>query len=337
MRLLVVSRTGYGLGVASHLSGEGHSVDVLVGASLPTKLPTIPPDIAIFDSHADSVLAKSIRTKGVRVLGVSDWSSILASNQEYRINLIDAIGYKLWKDEPGIDVIVSCWFNGQRFISKSIVFNYDRMMAGDVGTKVDSAGYVACFDVDKSSLVRDVLTPIEKFLRKANHRGCFSISVRITDGPDILVKDISAEFTKPYTQAIYENTRTPKSDVLLSIFNESSQPLKHVEPYVCGVGLSVYPYPQSVPNALVTISGICAANTKHIWSMDIIKEDDVWVSGHLNGCIGYVTARGSSVQEAQRRAYRTISNLKADGLQYRIDIGKNVGEGLFKLRSKHLI
>jgi phosphoribosylamine-glycine ligase len=205
-------------------------------------------------------------------------------------------------------------------------------MAGDVGTKVVSSGYVACFDVDKSKLVNDILGPLEKYLRKAGHRGCFSVSVVVTDKGELLVEDISADINLPYTQAIYENTRRSKSDVLLDILNEASQPVQYIDPFVCGVLLSVYPYPNASPTNAVPVLGVNQFNLKHMWLMDLAKEDDNWVSGNFSGCVGFVTARGTSTQEAARRAYRTISNIKVDELQYRNDIGKGINDKLFKLK-----
>lgn len=333
MRMLVVSATGYNLGIVPHLTSEGHQISSIVGTHLDMlrdAFNTALPDMAMFDSPEFLVPAEWCRTRGVKVLGTSQWSNLLDTNNEYKDQIIKAIGYApATSSIVGTGAVVSAWFNGQKFISKSLVFNYDKMLTGDIGVNVASAGYVAYFDVEKSRLVNEILTPLEKFLRKANHRGCFSVSVVVDDGGKVYVKDIVANTNSPYTQAVYENTRQSRSDILLDVFNESSAPVPFLDPYVCGVMVSVYPYPYAKPDVPMQIAGLNQFNQKHMWSIDL--------TGELSGNVGYVTARGQSVQEAQRRVYRTISNLTIPNVQYRTDIGKDVGEKMFNLRKHKLI
>lgn len=343
MRILVVSQTGFGIGMVAPLSSEGHLVNVTIRNNL--DVPQIThliqsniPDIAIFDSSKHVVSAEWVRTRGIRVLGTSSWSTLLQSNPEYKTNIIKAIGYEQpTPSDTGTPVIVSCLFNGHNFISRSIVFNYTRMMAGDVGTDVSSSGFIAYFKVEQSKLVNDILEPLGKFLRKANHRGSFSVKCLVKDDGKVLVSDISADVSSPFIQAVSENTRRTKSDLLLDVFNEVSEPIAYIEPYVCGVMISTYPYPYATPEVPVDIGGLNQFNMKHLWLMDARKEEDSWASGFLTGCVGYVTARGKDHFEAQRRVYHTIDNLKIAGLQYRNDIGKDVGEKLFQLRKLKLI
>jgi len=55
--------------------------------------------------------------------------------------------------------------------------------------------------------------------------------------------------------------------------------------------------------------------------------DGIPVMAGVDGVVGCVTARGSSVRECQRRAYRTIRNITiTDDVQYRKDIGDDVEE-----------
>lgn len=322
MRLLIVSETGYSSGIASYLFNEGHSVQVLTGVKIPAT--TSIADISIYDSHISS--AERLRSKGARVLGISKWSNLLENNSDYRDALIKAIGYKQGpRVSTGTDVIVTCWFNGQRVISKYIVFNYTKMMSGDVGASVNSSGYVALFTVDQSRLINEIVGPLEKFLRKANHRGSFSVFTTVTLSGDLLVRNISASGYHPHTQAVFENTRRSKSDVLLDLFNEASKPIPYTEPCVCGVLISTYPYPHAAPEVWCEMEGVNTYNLKHIWKID------------MNGCFGYIMARGKDHFEAARRAYRTISKLKREDIQYRNDIGKGIGDQIYSLKTKGVI
>lgn len=329
MRILIISGTGYALGFVPHLEKEGHSVHVLKNGV--EGLSGI--DLALVDTHIPSETVEQLHSLGSRVFGSNNWTTLIETDSSYKNNLIKAIGYNLAdKDTKGIKATVSCWFNSNDFISRILVFNYDRLMAGDVGVKIDCAGYIACFGLKNSKLVSSIMEPLRRFLRKAGHKGCFSVDLVINDG-GVYVSDISASITKPYTQAVFENTHMSKSEVLLAIMNEASKEIPHIDPYVCGVLLSVYPYP-SMKTTNTLIEGINPSNIKHTWLMTN-KDGDVW---KCNSCIGYVMARGVSPEEVKRRAYRTASLLQADDIQYRNDIGKSINnEQLFKLRQLKLI
>jgi phosphoribosylamine-glycine ligase len=342
MRALLFSSTGGGLGIAQHLQQEGHSVKVCINnADLHNVEEQFgtgeQPDVVVFDSNSYVVPAEWVRVRGIRVLGPTKWSNLIDDNIEYNKQLLEAIGLKAAPALTGADMeaVVCAWFNGNNFISKFLVFNYDKMMSGDVGTTVSSSGYIAYFNECK--LVNQVLEPIEKFLRKANHRGCFSIDIQVDTTGKIYGKSVSANSNLPYTNALYENTRKSKGDLVLSMFDPTSAPVKALDPYVCGVMLSVYPYPYTKPNEPLEVFGLNSSNQKHMWQMDVSKVKDKFVCGALSGNAGYVTARGQSVQEVQRRVYRTIANLKVEGLQFRDDIGKHITDKIYKLRNLNLL
>lgn len=341
MRAVLFSNTGGGLGIAQHLTQEGHSVKICIQPmdlrSVEEEFSGEQPDVAFFDDNSYIVPAEWVRVRGIRVLGPTRWSNLLDTNEEYNKQLLSAVGLKALPagTEAALVATVCAWFNGNRFISKFLVFNYSRMMSGNVGTDVVSSGYVAYFN--EAKIVDTVLEPVEKFLRKASHRGCFSIDIAVDAKGNVYGKSISANSNLPYTNALYENTHRNKGDMILAMFDPTSASVEALDPYVCGVMLSVYPYPHAKPQAPLEIFGLNSANQKHMWQMDISKVNDKTVCGQLSGNAGYVTARGKTVQEAQRRVYRTISNLNIEGLQYRNDIGKDVTEKMYKLKDLKLI
>lgn len=331
-----MSGTGHSLGFVPSLLREGHSVQTIVG-SMAQAIAGIP-DIAIMDTW--SMGTDVLRQRGIKVFGASSWSNVLDTNTQYKIDLINAIGYKtpsLQGQGAGTRATVVAWFNGQRFISKSLVFNYDKFMSGDVGATVESAGYVAYFNVEGWKIVDDILTPLERFLRKANHRGCISVNT-ISDSTGMFVTDISTSITLPYTQAIFENTWRHKSDIILDVFDETSKAIPYTDKCVVGVLVSVAPYPFVKPDNVSNVFGLNTNNTKHMWLRDITDATNgKWTSGHIDGCLGYVLAKGVDVWEAKRRVYRTIANIKVQDIQWRNDIGKEVDEKIQQLRKLKLV
>jgi len=339
MRLTIFTSTGYGSGIAHHLASEGHAVSVVTGvqvgsASVDTLSST---DIAFFDSNTFYPLAEMAREHGARVIGPTSWSNLLSIDSNYRTNLIKAIGYSECPvGEKGIEAHVALLFNGNRFIARTLNFNYTKMMAGDVGCDLESTGYITLFKIENSKLVNDISAPLERFLRKANHRGFFLIHT-LSNQKGVFVKDISSNFCAPFTQAIYENTRRMRADVVLDVFNESSQPLSFVDPLVIGAMISVYPYPAQAPSLRTPVVGLNPYNMKHMWLVDATGSGNNWSCGQLSGCLGYVIARGISMEEVRRRLYRTISNLSISNIQYRNDLGKDINEKLYQLKELKLI
>lgn len=334
MRLLVLSDAGYACGIVPHLEHEGHSVTIT--STTPSNTATY--NVAIADSSTYTHATDMLQKKGVRILGVSSWATLIDANEDYRNNLIRAIGYKQAnKDTKGEKVIVVTWFNGNDFISKFVVFNYEHMLTGGLGVKVPSAGYVAYFNVKNSKLIDDVCTPLEKFLRKAGHQGAFCVEC-ICNADGIHIKDISASIQVPYPHLIFENVPQSKTSILNATMDERSKPFKIQSNWAAGVMLSIYPYPYATPTTPATIHGLSQANIKHSWMMDLAKVDGEWLCGNRSGCLGYMVARGDTCIEATRRVYRTLRHhVSAENLQYRLDIGKDIVYRYKRLKELNLL
>lgn len=338
MRLMLVSATGFGLGFAPMIEFDGHAVRRCSISASTQALEDSLPDVLIYDATECAPQAEEVRNKGVKVIGASKWSNILESNQEYKDSVIKAIGYKKANGVTGIEVEVIAWFNGNNFISKFLAFNYNRMLTGNLGVNIGCSGYVAVFGTEKSNLVNETLEPLEKFLRKAGHRGVFSVSVVVDDKGNVYTRDITANLNRPWTQALYANINKRRSaSVMMDMFNETSSMIPYIDKYVSGVQLSVAPFPYGLPKESIEIQGVNPQNSKHLWQMDMFKDGDKYYTGKLSGIIGYATSRGITPEEASRRAYRVISNLSIDNVQYRTDIGKGVSEKMFNLSKLGLV
>jgi hypothetical protein len=334
LKLLVLSDAGCACGIVPHMEYEGHSVTIT--STNPTTSSTY--TVAIADSASYSVALEKLQKQGTRILGVSNWTNLIDTNDKYRNDLIKAIGYKPADiSTKGDHVIVSTWFNGNEFIAKFVVFNYRPMLTDNLGVMVPSAGYVAYFGADDSALLTKVCKPLEKFLRKVSHQGTFSIEC-ICNEEGIFVSDISASMQVPYPHLIYEMVPHNKTSILTAVIDERSKPLAIQAKWAAGVMVSVYPYPYAKPDKPVIIHGLSQANIKHSWLMDLVKENGEWICGNRSGCLGYLVARGDSYAEAGRRVYRTLKHhISAKNLQYRTDIGKDIADRYARLRKLNLL
>jgi len=91
--------------------------------------------------------------------------------------------------------------------------------------------------------------------------------------------------------------------------------------------ISIPPYPYyEIPVRKISIPNLIPEAMKHFWPIDIMQQDDCVHCGGVSGVLGYVTAWGNSIAEAQRRILRTIKRLSIPELQYKKDVGKKVNK-----------
>lgn len=342
MRFTVISEAGTGLGIATHLSSEGHAVNLVtespsnVGIGIVSRDEGSIPDILILDSERFGKLADEYRKQGLRTLGASQWSSTIKDNSEYMKNVIKIAGWNTDKVKEGDNVYITAWFNGTNFISVYISIVYHRLMSGGCGPDLKTTGFVSNFQQPTSKVYTEFLKPLEPILRRVNHRGCVHIHA-LVNGEDYSVKDFSAEMFSPLALAMFENSKSSLTEILLKLFDENSGAVSPLEPWSVGILISVPPYPYEADTKPIPLVGLQIPALKHVWLMDAMKEKDIWSSAGINGKVGYITARGGYIQEAAKRVYRTISNLHTEDLQYRNDIGKDLSELFNKLRINHWI
>lgn len=295
------------------------------------------PDLSILDAIDSVGAADELRNKGSKVIGHTAWSRLLEMDDSYRHATIRALGFTPPPpDVVGDKVSVMFLFNGNKIISKSLIFPYTKFMPNNLGCDIACTGYLAYFAIDESKLVNDFANSVEKFLRKAGHKGQFVIDA-VIDKDQVYVSNISASPNVAYITAVFENSRVSKTDILLRIVNESSSYIPPREPWACGVLVSIAPYPYMVPDKTETVEGFNPLNMKHLWLIDAVKDGDTWLCGSNNGCLGYVTSRGVSIQEVPRRAYHTLKNIRVENIQYRSDIGRDVFDRFARLQAAKLV
>ena len=351
LRILFISAKGDGLGVATHLSSEGHNVHFVmnkessVGKGVveeqsvvvndltsfnPDITPHVitrllanhTPDMVMFDSPQYGRTADYVRTCGMRVLGASQWASTIDTNELYEQTIIESMGWNVKPNPKHTDAYVTCWFNGQRYMSFYTSVVYHRFMSGGVGPDLGITGVISNFSSPTRRMNEEILDPLSKVLKKVNHRGCFHIHLKVDD-KGFSVDSITAALDSPLALVLFENSQVHTSDILVRLFDENSHEIRTLDPWAMAVLISVPPYPYASDNRKIVLGGVEPANLKHLWLKDVQTGVTGWTTTGLHGSVGYVTARGTDTNECRRRVYRTIKNLRVPDLQYRNDIGKD--------------
>lgn len=341
MKFSVLSEEGDILGLATHLSSEGHSVEMAVDTvtSLGEGVVTIKPiedlfpgDITVFDNNKWGQLADRLREEGRRVLGASHFSEMIHKDKEYASQVIASLGWDQSEVKRGVNLYITVWFNGSHYIAAYSSLVYRRFMSGGRGPDVKGTGVVSLFHDSLTESVRNnILKPLEKVLRRVNHRGCFHVHTVIT-GDKFSVPEISGLFYSPLTLTLLENSRPSVSDVLLRLFDETSKPISLLDSWATALLVTIPPYPYQLPTEETVIKGIESPALKHLWFMDVKKKGSDWITAATHGKIGYITARGNTLHEAVKRAYRTVNRFEVRDIQYRDDVGRNLNNLLKHLR-----
>lgn len=343
MRIMAVSSTGLILGLAMRCEGDGHDTKYLTTTVAGQGL--VPnyvasenwrPDVVIFDSKEQITEAEQCRNDGIKVLGPTRWSSMVDSDPVYQLQIITSLGWATEGVTNGTNFYVTAWFNGNNFIASYASIVYRRFMPGGAGPDLSCTGMIADFRGLTPMTMERILKPLEKMLKRVNHRGCIHVHV-LADGNNFVVKGLSTALAHPLSLLLYENTYLSASEVLLRLLDETSKPIRIADKWAAGLQVSTPPYPYGVGNDTHReVEGIVDANLKHLWLADVFKSDGKYKT---RGLIGYITSRGPSDPsnnvenvECIRRMYRTVKNLKAADMQYRNDIGRNVQRLFHALR-----
>jgi phosphoribosylamine-glycine ligase len=224
----------------------------------------------------------------------------------------------------GYPLTIEGWFNGNQFIVSLLAYIYDRLMVENIGPRVESMGAVIFGKFKKGRLYNEILKAMELPLRQVNYRGPVSIDC-ICNEHEFYAKKIHAYSRPAITNALCESTKEPISNILFSLVTGEQLRSINLDDWTISVTLSLppWPYKNTLSYETVHLKGINNDNKKHIWLADACYKDGEYYCRRNSGYIGSVAARGKTIREARRRAYRTISFLEIPDLQYRVDIGKD--------------
>jgi hypothetical protein len=251
-------------------------------------------------------------------IGISRFTLLMTKSREYQETIKIAAGIRTTEKEE-YQYSIGCWFNGTDFVYPIFgIVDDNYFMDRDRGYPCIMGSTVRIFK-EPPKIFMDTLWKLKTCLRSVNFRGFI-----IADCVDDAVVNIYPHFRIDSLYAILESMQEEVGRALVEIFNGGKKNIRCCRyEYSIAVRISVPPYPYSRPpfeSFNKNVKGYCEGNAKHIWFREVDKDKNgKWKI--IGGIIGTVTARGDTIKECRRRAYRTISNLSIEWLQYRQDIG----------------
>ena len=176
-------------------------------------------------------------------------------------------------------------------------------------------------------VLRDILTPLLAGLKSQDihYRGVLYVGLMVTkDGPKVL--EFNARFGDPECQPIMMRLKSDLIPLLEATIDGNLRQAKaewHEDPAVCVV-LSANGYPGTYDRGK-EIAGLEKLKDWHngfVFHAGTAKDNGHWLTN--GGRVLGVTARGATITDAVKEAYRAVDKISWDGMHYRKDIAQRV-------------
>jgi len=227
----------------------------------------------------------------------------------------------------GIEISTEGWFNGREWVKPfNHTFEKKRFMEGDKGPNTGCMGNVV-WTTKEDKLTKALLTPLAPLLSKVNYVGPLDVNC-IVNQKECYFLEFTPRLGYDAIQALTELVRESLFDFLYKVATQQVDKINYYGDYGIAVRLSTTPWPGS--DKVEELKGVQLLNIsqeaqRHVWLSDVMKKDNVEVLAGVDGVLGCVSARGTTIRECKRRVYRTINNIVIHrDVQYRQDIGDDV-------------
>lgn len=333
MKILFLSTSGDGLGMANRLASESNTVSFFstkdldqAGDGLVDKVSSWRPlvgksDLIVCDNQIFANYEDTLRRNGKPVIGTSLLGNFMQGVK--REDFLKRCGLTMCTNNEQI-VTIHGWFNGRDWVKPfymSQIENY--LFPQNLGPIVECMGCTV-----KSLIERPLFADeIGEGLRKLGMKDFITVSYGINSDGSVGCRGVFPGFVYDVIETVAEGIRENLSDTLFEISTGIAKRFSLSTDYLLGVRMTVPPYPyDSITGTLGKVEGIDENNLNHIYLSDVVKNDSGYYLTGNRGLVLKCTARGRSIKEAQRRVYRTLGNIKAPYKQYRIDIGNTAQE-----------
>lgn len=327
--ILIISKIGESIDIALRLADEGHIVKMFVeegtkslllaGRHNPTRVSDPHKmieqyDLVICDSVGLGAICDTLKEKDKLVVGGSTFCDKLVEEDYthkilYNVLKVEKLTNEV--EEVGISIVSEGWFNKTWLKPFNHTIKMKRLMDGGKGPNMGCMG-ITLWLTSGDKVIETMFEPLTPLLEKVNFVGPFTIRSFVTK-EQIYFNGFIPTFN--HIQPFCELLKQSLFDFLYGMAIGSVGEINCYYDYSLSVNLLIAT--QSV-NGVVSVP---VEAKKHVWLTDV------------NKVVATVTARGQTVRECQRRAYRTIGNIvKSKEVMYRSDIGNNVEERVAELR-----
>jgi phosphoribosylamine--glycine ligase len=256
----------------------------------------------------------------------ADGRDVLEVLEAYRKNRAEEIEvFQLQKRVTGVEVAVSAFFNGREFmLPVSINFEHKKLFPGDIGPMTGEMGTLMYWS-GPNKMFNATLKKMEGRLSEVGFAGSIDINC-IVNKKGIYPLEFTARFGYPAITIQQEGLVTPISELLYKTATGEMTEFETKPGFQVGVRIVVPPFPFNDRETFESHSKNAAILLKKPDPEGIHIEDVKCVNGQWfvageSGVVLVVVGTGQTVRQAQKQAYKRISNVMIPSMYYRTDIG----------------
>lgn len=249
--------------------------------------------------------------------------------------------FQLQRKVTGVEVAVSAFFNGKKFIKPyNITFEHKKLFPRELGVSTGEMG-TSMFWTDESPIFDATLGKLEHRLAQDNFVGHIDIN-NIVNGNGIYPLEFTSRFGFPQIQIQRAGITEPIGYMLYKIARGENFRIQTKKGFQIGVYNVVPPFPYEDNRTFNTFSKDAVVVFKKemkegIHPMHLKMVNGEWL---ITGCTGIavlVSGTGLTMKEAQRVMYSRVSNLLINNSYYRTDIGDRWSEDSDRLWAWNLL
>lgn len=344
MKVLFVSKSGSGLGLAYKLVKEGHSVKFWIqdgrcrkkGEGFVERVVAWRPhvadaDLLIFDSYGFGHLEEAVRRFGKPYLGCNMFADVLRVDTEKERVLLQRAGISTFSERTvGVRVTTTGWFNGRDWV-RPFLYSFEEVefLNEGLGREVECQGCVTVLAQDEPRLLSEGILKLTPVFKSVGYRGPVNLTTWV-NSEGVWGYKLMPSFAYDSVEAMCEGLKEPLGDLLFEIAVGVKKDLQMYSDVNVAVRVSVPPYPFDQPTDAATAQhrvGINEGMMPHLYFNDAsltFKSDCAIVNcSASDGIVLKATAHGRDIKMARSRVYSMLDRINLEGKQYRTDIGQH--------------
>lgn len=216
--------------------------------------------------------------------------------------------------------------NGSNYYYAGVAQDHKRAYDGDKGPNTGGMGAYSPVPQVSQAVIQEVLETVIKptvnamVAESRPFKGVIYAGLMMTKN-GLRVIEFNARFGDPETQVILNQLDSDFVQVIDDILNGKDPVIKmHTDRYTLGVVVAAEGYPENTVKDIPLPQLTTADSGCTIYTAGMKKDKSSLVSD--GGRIFLVAAQGSTLQEAQDKAYRYLTNNQIAHTFYRFDIGE---------------
>lgn len=324
--------------------GDRLELDRAYGAMIMQAVGIKIPETAVFKSFAEGIAYARDAKRGLffkphgnkdtsLTYGDDDPRLVAKMIAHYAKSWEGPVKFELQEKVEGIEVSLEGWFNGSDWL---LPFNSTiedkRLFPGDLGPNTGSmSSTVWAWQHMRPKIARETLLRLTSILRKAAYVGPLDINTKGGYG-----LEFTARFGYDALWSLCELLQGDVGKFLSDIARGQAKRMPVGRDFAFALRTRVLPDPGGRVPRGVPVEGV-KFGEPHTWLLDVMANaEGELVTAGVDGVIGCLTDRGRTIEEAQRRVFARVDELRVPNLLWRSDAGARARRQIGKVLDEYV-